>query len=160
MEEKNIKATKNELDLAKAFVGELFEKLEIKAETSFSLDETSGAILLDVQNETEKGLLIGPRGETLNSLSQAVKSVLKNETGNWYNVVVNIGDWRAKQEDYLKDLVEKAISRLNAGGEAQTLYNLNASQRRMVHLLVSEHEELQSHSEGEGVNRCLIISKK
>ena len=75
-------------------------------------------------------------------------------------MAVNVGDWREKQEDYLKSLALSALSRARATNEPQPLYNLNASQRRTIHLYLSSEKDVETESFGEGKERYLIVRLK
>lgn len=151
---------KPELDVKKVeTVAEgLLEKMGTAAKVSASVDGDS--VLLDIQTEEHKGLLIGSRGETLAAFQTILNLLLRNETGEWQNVVVNIGDWREKQEDYLVSLAKQAASRAVETGRPQNLYNLSASQRRVVHTYLAEDPTVDSFSEGEGRERYLVIRAK
>ena len=67
---------------------------------------------------------------------------------------------REKQEKYLKNLAEQAASRAKETGDAQTLYNLNPTQRRIIHLYLAEDSGVETESMGEGEDRFLIVRPK
>jgi spoIIIJ-associated protein len=86
--------------------------------------------------------------------------MLKQKTGEWARVLVNIGDYREKEEDYLKNLAEGAAARAKETGEPQTLYNLKAGQRRIIHMFLTQDKEVETESQGEGSERYLLIKPK
>ncbi len=132
------------------------------AQIKVNEDKTNDAILVNVETEDEKGLLIGNHGETLNSIQSALGMLVKQNVGEWKRVIVNIGDWREKQEVYLKDLAITTADRVKETGREENLYNLKPSQRRIIHLTLSEIKGIETESEGEGEDRYLIVrpSKK
>lgn len=72
-------------------------------------------------------------------------------------MVFNVGDWRQRQEEYLLDLADESAKRALETGEPQHLYNLNAGQRRVIHLSLAEKKDIETTSEGEGRERYLVI---
>jgi spoIIIJ-associated protein len=123
-------------------------------------DEKNNAILVNMESPEQTGLIIGTRGETINSLQSIVGIILKNKTGQWKRVVLNVGDWREKQNEKLTQLALQAAERAKSTGQPQHLNNLTPSQRRTVHMFLSEDEEVVTESTGENKERYLIVSKK
>jgi len=120
-------------------------------------DEKNQVINVNLETENEKGLLIGKKGETLYSLQYILALMLNQKIGEWKRIQVNIGDWKEKQDEYLKELAQKAAERARETGEPQYLYNLNSAQRRIVHLEISMIKGAVSESEGEGSERRLVV---
>lgn len=138
----------------------LFDLMSVKVEFKINLDEKDGVYTLDIDAGDATGLLIGKRGETLLSIQSMLSFLLKQETGEWSKVVVNVGDYRQKEEEYLKNLAESTAARALETGTPQNLYNLKAWQRRVIHMYLSENDRIDTTSEGEGEDRYLIISPK
>lgn len=152
------------IETAKKLTEELLSLMSVngtvEATSLPSENQEEQIISLTVNAPEEAGLLIGAHGATLSALQSFVAIALKQKTDHWYRVVVDIGDWREKQEDYLKGLAQQAAERAKATGEAQHLYNLTASQRRVIHTVLSEDSEIQTESQGEGESRFLIVRLK
>ncbi len=115
---------------------------------------------ININAEDETGLLIGFRGENINSIQTVVSLILKGQTGEWYRIIVNVGDYREKQEDKLKDLASQAADRAVETKEPQPIYNLNASQRRIVHMFLSDRKDIVTESEGVEPERYLVVKVK
>ncbi|EKD62618.1 MAG: hypothetical protein ACD_52C00110G0003 [uncultured bacterium] len=146
------------IDKTKKLTEELMDLLGVEAKISLSTQGETLSVSLD--SEKYKGLLIGYRGDTLNGIQTFLTLALKNKTGEWYRVVVNVGDWREKQDDYLKSLAASAVSRAKATGEGQPLYNLNAGQRRTIHMYLANEKTISTESFGEGKERYLVVKPK
>jgi spoIIIJ-associated protein len=101
--------------------------------------------------------LIGKKGDTLLSIQTVLGVLLKQKIGEWKKIVVNVGDYREKEEDYLKNLAATTAERAKTTGNPQNLYNLKAWQRRVVHMALAEDKEISTESEGEGEDRYLVI---
>lgn len=138
-------------------VKDLIELMGVDVKYEINEDEKNGVINVNLETENEKGLLIGKKGETLYSLQYILALILNQKIGEWKRIQVNIGGWKEKQDEYLKDLAHKAAERAEETGEPQYLYNLNSAQRRIVHLEVSTMKGIISESEGEGSERRLVI---
>jgi len=114
------KATKTD---AKVVVKKVAEKLlklmGTSAKISVSEDEENEAILIDLDTEEEAGLLIGVRGETLSSLQTIIGMIVRQKTGEWFRVLVNISDWRERQRERLESLARQAADRARDTGEPQ-----------------------------------------
>ena len=150
---------KNTEELEK-LVGELLSLMGTSATAEVSYDKEGDAFIVDINAGDETGLLIGKKGETLTSLQTILGIMLKQKTGEWKRVTVNVGDYREKEEQYLKDLAISTAERVKETGEAQSLYNLKPWQRRLVHLALSEEDGIVTESEGEGEDRYLVVKPK
>lgn len=105
----------------------------------------------------ESGILIGRRGETLDALQKVVRLVFQHDVEK--PIVVNVNNFREQREEYLAALATRIATQVAETGRPYTL-SLPASERRIVHMTLSENEEVQTHSEGEGIDRVLIIEPK
>lgn len=132
----------------------------VSATAEVTYNESEETHVVTIEDEEEKGLLIGKRGETLSSIQAILGMMLFKKTGEWSRVVVNIGDWREKNEMYLKDLARVAVERARETGVDQPIYNLNPAQRRVVHLALSGESDIESESVGEGRDRYLVVKLK
>jgi len=122
--------------------------------------EEEGSYTLNIEAGDANGLLIGRRGETLSSLQFIISIALREELGEDARVFVNVGDWKEKQEDYLNSLAIEAAKKVRETKEPYPLYNLNASQRRIVHMQLANETDLITESTGEGEERYLVVKIK
>jgi spoIIIJ-associated protein len=150
----------DKLPLVEDLAEELFSLMGTKAKPDVFEDKKNDAIVVDVQNEEEAGLLIGNRGETLLSVQSILGMMFRQETGEWQRIIVNVSNWREKQENRLRELAAQTAERARALGEPQPLYNLTGSQRRIVHLALADDKDIETESFGEGEERYLVIRPK
>jgi len=139
---------------------ELLSLMSVKATAETSYDKENEAFVVNIDAGDENGLLIGKKGDTLSSLQTILGILLKQHTGEWARVVVNIADYREKEEEYLKNLAQTTSDRAKTTGEPQSLYNLKPWQRRVVHMVLAEESGIETVSEGEGEERYLVIKPK
>src|SRR3989337_2830573 len=128
---------------------ELLKLLGVNASVDVNEDKLNDAVVVNIESPDETGLLIGAKGENLLAIQSVIGMITRQKLGGWVRVMVNIGNWREKQEEYLKSLAEQAASRAKETGDAQTLYNLNATQRRIIHLYLAEDSGVETESMGE-----------
>jgi len=137
---------------------ELLKLMSSKGKIEVSEDKENDAIRVDIESDDEAGLLIGTRGETLNAIQIALGMMIKQKTGEWKRIIVNVGDWREKQEEHLKEIASQVAERAIETDEPQTLYNLKPSHRRIVHMALKETGGVKSESFGEGEERYLVVT--
>ncbi|OGM10818.1 hypothetical protein A2Z22_02950 [Candidatus Woesebacteria bacterium RBG_16_34_12] len=157
---KKNKQNKQNIEIVEKITNELFSLLQIKAKFEVKPDEENDAILLQINTQDEAGLLIGTRGETLNSIQTIIGMIFRKRTGEWKRILVNVADWREKQTDRLTQLATQTAERVKSSQQPQPLYNLTPSQRRVVHLVLASDKEVETESKGEGKERYLIIKPK
>jgi spoIIIJ-associated protein len=154
------KKKESKLEVVGSLAEELLGLMGISVKPEVSEDKENEAIVVSLNTEDEAGLLIGRHGQTIESLQAALGMLAKEKLGEWTRVIVNVGDWREKQEEQLKGLATSAAERARATGEEQPLYNLTPPQRRIIHLALSEEKDLETESVGEGEERYLVVKKK
>lgn len=146
-------------DSIKDLAVKLFDLMGVEA--SIEVVETGEETFeVNINTKDETGLLIGFRGENINSLQTVLGIMVKGETGKWVRLMVNVGDYRQKQEHKLEELADQAAQRAVETKEAQPIYNLTAGQRRTIHMYLSLRNDVVTESQGEGDERFLIVKAK
>ena len=147
-------AKKNKID---SVVKELFDLLGIKE--SFEVEETEDLISINLNTE-ESGIIIGRHGDTLESLQLILSLIIAKENGEFKRVSLEVGDYKKNREDYLKSLATQTKDRAMSENREISLPNLKPWERRIVHMYLSEDEEVISESIGEGRDRTLVVRPK
>lgn len=154
------KKSKTKISLVQGLVDQMLELMGTKAKATVEEDKENEAIKVDIDAGEETGLLIGKHGETLDAMQLLLGMMMRQKEEEWVRVILNVGDWREKQEEHLQGLASQAASRARETGEPQTLFNLNPSQRRIIHLALSEEKDIETESAGEGKERYLVVKQK
>lgn len=136
----------------------ILDLVNIEAAVKVQTDE-AGVIHLSLDSENA-GLLIGYYGQTLASLQLVFNLIIYRKLGTWVKIVLNVGDWRERREEYLKNLALNLAQRVEASGEPVACPFLTAAERRIVHLALQDHTQVVTESEGEGEDRRLIVKLK
>lgn len=103
-------------------------------------------------------LLIGKHGKILDSLETMAKALASVSTINHVTVRVNVGDYHEKRERYLIALAKRAADSVEKSGEPVYISDLPAHERKIIHNELSKRPEVESHSEGQGAKRFIVVS--
>lgn len=140
------------------FLSDLFSRLQIKAEVSIKREEENH-FKVNIQSE-DTGLLIGRHGETINSLQLVLGIMLYKKLGSWVRVLVDIGDYRKDREQSIKEMVERITAEVEEKNQPVVLPYLTPYERRIVHMMLADHQKVASESSGEGKDRYVTIKPR
>lgn len=115
-------------------------------------------IQLSVPSTSLNSLLIGRNADNLRSLQYIVSMSLSAKGAELTRVNVDVADYKRNRADRIEQKAEGWIRKVRETGEPMTI-DLNAADRRVVHKLAEDYSDITTHSEGEGRERRLIISK-
>lgn len=118
--------------------------------------ETPDSILLIIEGN-DNGLLIGKRGQTLDALQYLVNKAVNRQEKDRKQIIIDTEDYRRKREESLVALAEKLAQKAKRTRKAVTLSNMNARERRIIHMTLQGDESLTTKSRGEGSHRKIII---
>ena len=139
------------------FLYDVFEKMNIKAEIESVEDDES--LLLNVKGK-DIGIIIGRRGETLDSLQYLTSLVVNKEEQYYKRVVVDIENYRQKREDTLVKLADRLAEKVVRYKKSVTLEPMNPYERRIIHSTLQNHRYVETYSVGDEPNRKVIIALK
>ena len=115
-------------------------------------------IQLSVPSTSLNSLLIGRNADNLRALQHIVMMALTSKDAEVTRVNVDVAGYKRQRADRIADKAEGWIRKVRETGESMTL-DLNAADRRVVHKVAQDYSDIETHSEGEGRERKLIISK-
>ena len=139
-------------------IREIIEKLQVPATIEVSRQDS--IFYVDIDSE-DSSLLIGKHGVNLESLQFILAVRIKTLTGDDdFEIYVDVGNWRRRKEEKLKQMALDAAQRVETENEPQAIYNLTNSERRVVHVALADHPAVETISEGEGENRHIIIKPR
>jgi spoIIIJ-associated protein len=122
--------------------------------------ETADGIEITVGSTGADGLLIGKRGETLESLQHIISKMLNRDTEKWTHVALDVGGYRRRRESQLEKLAVSMADRAQATGQEQTTEPLKASERRIIHVALKDHPTVKSYAVGDGLIKRVVIAPK
>ncbi|MBQ8503121.1 MAG: KH domain-containing protein [Clostridia bacterium] len=130
---------------------------EVSAEAYRTQDDE---IIIELDCGEDYGIVIGRRGETLDSiqyLTRLVANKHKSE-GEYVRISVNVGNYREKRKNTLRELAKKNSEKVLKYGRNVTFEPMNPYERRIIHTAVQEIEGVTSHSVGSDTSRRVVIT--
>lgn len=129
--------------------------LEINSEISFN-DKLLSVIMVSDNNS----ILIGKDGRTLSSLQLIIKQVLRNLLGSEYKFSLDIGGYKTRKVSNLEYEIKNIANSIIKSRIEVKLDPMNSYERRLVHNVIGNYNDLESISEGSEPNRYIIIKIK
>jgi spoIIIJ-associated protein len=145
------------IDFAKKYLEDTISFFEINATVVAELHED--VIELSVSSSELNSILIGKNAETLRSLQYLISTTLRNKNAEVTRVNVDVGGYKKQKAEKLAAQAREWIEEVRRTGDT-FVGDLNAADRRIVHHVASEYEDVHSFSEGEGRERRIIIAQK
>lgn len=130
--------------------GLLIEDAEINAKLE------DGVLVMEVQCE-DYGIIIGRRGETLDSLQYLTSLAVKKSCDKYVRVILNVGNYREKRAETLRNLARKNANYVLRTGRRYTFEPMNPYERRIIHTTIQEVEGVDSMSVGYGQDRKVVL---
>lgn len=144
------------VEFARTYVADILSFFEVNVEVTASVEDD--VIELSVPSTSISSLLIGRGAETLRSLQFLVSTVLRNKEAALSRVNLDIADYKKQRADRLAEKARQWIEEVRKTGDTH-VERLNAADRRIVHQVAAEYPDVRTLSEGEGIDRRIIISQ-
>src|SRR3990172_5930148 len=148
---------KKEKKIIDKVISNLFKILEIDGDLEVTEDDEGINVVLDTK---DSGRVIGYHGDTLESLQLIASFCIAKKLGRFVRVSVEVGDYKKKRIEWLKNLALTTKERVVSQNQEIVLPELKSWERRIIHLLLKNDEEVTSGSQGEGRDRILVVSPK
>lgn len=142
--------------------------IESVTEKLFSLLEITGTFVLKQQNDTldiamdtkDSGMVIGYHGEGLESLQLIISLIIAKKLGRFIRVSIEVDGYKKNRTEYLQKLAQDTRERAISENAEQVIISLKSWERRIVHLILQDDDQVTSESAGVGRERVLIIKPK
>ncbi len=125
-----------------------------------SISHTEKEYFFTLTSQEDYSLLIGRRGETLDAIQYLVRLIANHgkEEGKFAKISINVGNYREKRENTLKEIARKNGRRVRKYGRNVTLDPMNPFERRIIHTAIAEMEGLETYSVGSEAERRVVIT--
>lgn len=143
------------LDSAKSYLNNILDKLGI-VNFTMTAEEVEGGAIINIEGE-DVGFIIGHRGETLDALQYLTGLIANHVDNEYYRISINIGNYREKREKTLEILGRKLAFKACKTGAKTSLEPMNPYERRIIHTAVQKVRGAISWSEGESLQRHVVI---
>ena len=144
---------------AEDFLKEVFDamKMEVEIKTSFNASEN----ILDVELAgAEMGVLIGKRGQTLDSLQYLISLVVNRDTEGYIHVKVDTENYRQRRKATLENLAKNISIKVKKTRQSVALEPMNPYERRIIHSALQNDRYVTTHSEGDEPFRRVVVTLK
>ena len=141
---------------AARYLEDLLSFFGINVAVTSTIDDE--VIQLSVPSTSLNSLLIGRNADNLRALQHVVSMALVSNGAEITRVNVDVASYKQHRAERIAEKAEGWIRKVRETGQSMTV-DLNAADRRVVHKVAGDYSDIETHSEGEGRERKLIISK-
>ena len=146
-------------EIAKGFLRDVFGAMNMEVAVDVQYEEESGTMNIDLAGE-EMGILIGKRGQTLDSLQYLVSLVVNKESDEYIRVKVDTEDYRARRKETMENLAKNIAYKVKKTRRAVSLEPMNPYERRIIHSALQNDKYIATHSEGDEPFRRVVVTYK
>lgn len=142
-------------DIAGNFLSSVFEQMNMEVNVALEVDDKNN-MNIDLSGEN-MGVLIGKRGQTLDSLQYLVSLVVNKESDHYVRIKLDTEDYRQRRKKTLETLAGNLANKVKKTGKKFTLEPMNPYERRIIHSTLQNNKFVTTHSEGDEPYRKVII---
>lgn len=146
-------------EVAKKFLGEVFDAMEMEVIVDAKYNDADKTLDIDMRGE-EIGILIGKRGQTLDSLQYLVSLVLNRGQADYIRVKLDTENYRQRRKETLENLAKNIAYKVKRTKRPVSLEPMNPYERRIIHSALQNDRYVTTHSEGEEPFRRVVVSLK
>ena len=154
-----ISADEDPKQVAEVFLKDVFEAMQLEVNISMDYKEEDKTLSIDLAGP-EMGVLIGKRGQTLDSLQYLTNLAVNRSSENYTRVKIDTEDYRRRRKETLENLAKNMASKVKRTKKAVTLEAMNPYERRIIHSALQNDNNVTTHSEGEEPYRYVVITLK
>lgn len=141
------------------FLEKVFAAMEIQVGINIVENQEDNVMNIDLSGE-DMGILIGKRGQTLDSLQYLVSLVVNKGEEDYVRVKVDTENYRQRRKDTLENLAKNISQKVKRTGKTIILEPMNPYERRVIHSALQGDRYVETHSEGEEPFRRVVVALK
>ena len=141
------------------FLSSVFEAMDMEVEILIKIDEEDKLIDVELKGD-DMGLLIGKRGQTLDSLQYLTNLAVNKNSESYYKVKVDTEDYRKRRKETLENLAKNIAFKVKRTKRPVALEAMNPFERRVIHSALQNDKFVTTHSEGEEPFRRVVVTLK
>lgn len=152
-------------DVAVAALYTILAHMGVQAGIEVHPAEGEEPLVLNIRGADERSasalsVLIGRRGETLAALQLLMHLVISKQADTRDRVIVDVEGYRQRREDNLRSMAQRIADQVRNSGRSVMLEAMPPNERRIVHMALSDFDDISTESEGEGDQRRVVVSLK
>lgn len=142
---------------AKKYVEDILSFFGLNTDVRAGADED--VIEISIPSTHLNAFLIGQHGETLRNLQHIVSMMLYGKEAELTRINIDVADYKRQRNDRLVSQAEGWVKEVRERGEPLHLAPMSPAERRVVHQAVSDYGDVETHSEGEGRDRHIVLTR-
>ncbi len=154
-----VRLKKNAVTIAKDFLSEVFEAMQIKVDIDIDYNEEDSTMGINIKGD-DMGILIGKRGQTLDSLQYLTSLVVNKEAKNYVKIKLDTENYRERRKETLENLANNIAHKVKRTKRKVVLEPMNPYERRIIHSALQCDKYVETHSEGEEPYRKVVVTLK
>ena len=147
------------IDNAKTFLNEVFAAMNMVVVINVEFDADNKEMVIDLSGD-DMGVLIGKRGQTLDSLQYLTSLVVNKGEEDYIRVKVDTENYRKRRQDTLENLAKNIAFKVKRTKRSVSLEPMNPYERRIIHSALQNDKFVTTHSEGEEPFRHVVVTMK
>ena len=144
-------------DSVKDFLDRVFKAMDMEVEINTQYDTENSVISVELKG-SEMGVLIGKRGQTLDSLQYLTNLAVNKKTENYVKVKMDTEDYRKRRRETLENLARNISYKVKRTKRPVSLEPMNPFERRVIHSALQNDRFVSTHSEGEEPYRHVVVT--
>lgn len=146
-------------DKAGRFLNDVFAAMNMTVIVNVKYDKAEENMDIDLSGE-DMGVLIGKRGQTLDSLQYLVSLVVNKDTENYIGVKIDTENYRERRKETLENLAKNIAYKVKRTRRPVSLEPMNPYERRIIHSALQNDKYVTTYSEGEEPFRKVVVALK
>lgn len=144
---------------AKTFLDKVFKAMNIDARAEVTYEKEEDNVTINVVGD-DMGVLIGKRGQTLDSLQYLTSLVINKNSEGYLKVKLDTENYRERRKETLENLAKNIAMKVKKTHKTVSLEPMNPYERRIIHSALQNDKYVETHSEGEEPYRKVVITLK
>jgi spoIIIJ-associated protein len=145
--------------LAKDFLDEVFQSMNLEVTIDMEFDADQNFLNIDLKGP-EMGIIIGKRGQTLDSVQYLTNLAVNSKADSYIKVKIDTEDYRRRRKDTLENFANNIAHKVKRTGKSVSLEAMNPYERRIIHAALANNRFVDTHSEGEEPYRHVVVTLK
>lgn len=141
------------------FLDQVFAAMELEVEIITKVDEENKVIDVEFKGP-DMGMLIGKRGQTLDSLQYLTNLAVNKQSESYVKVKLDTEDYRKRRKETLENLAKNIAYKVKRTKRPVSLEPMNPFERRVIHSALQNDKYVSTHSEGEEPYRHVVVTLK
>nr|WP_298056901.1 RNA-binding cell elongation regulator Jag/EloR [uncultured Lachnoanaerobaculum sp.] len=142
------------------FLNDLFKAMDLSAHANYNFSFKTNELSIVIEGEEDLGVLIGKRGQTLDSLQYILSLVVNKSSESYIRIKLDTENYRKKRKEKLELLAKNIASKVKKTGRFTELEPMNAYERRIIHAVLQGDNMVSTKSVGEEPFRHITIYPK